>query len=86
MKLDRFTVGNNIENGELTASKKEITGNSSPHWHEFYEIEYLLDGSGDYIIDGVNHRITSGMFFLMSPANFHEVITNDSRAFNIMFS
>lgn len=86
MKLDRFTVGKNIENGELTASKKEIKGNSSPHWHEFYEIEYLLGGSGDYIIDGRTHKIAAGMFFLMSPANFHEVITQDCHAFNVMFS
>ena len=86
MRPDRFTMTNYIENGELTASKKEIKGCSLPHWHEFYEIEYLLGGSGDYIIDGKCYPIGEGMFFLMSPANFHEVITTDSQAFNIMFS
>ena len=86
MKLDRFTVGKYIDNGELTVSKKEILGDSAPHWHEFYEIEYLLDGEGDYIIDGKHYPMRSGMFFLMTPANFHEVRTKNCRAFNLMFS
>ncbi|MBE6592639.1 MAG: helix-turn-helix domain-containing protein [Ruminococcaceae bacterium] len=86
MRFDRFTVGKYIKNGELTVSKKEILGNSSLHWHEFYEIEYLLDGDGDYIIDGKHYPMCRGMFFLMTPANFHEVKTDHSRAFNVMFS
>ena len=67
MRLDRFTVTNYIENGEISASKKEIDGDSQLHWHEFYEIEYLLDGDGDYIIDGKHYPIGAGMFFLMTP-------------------
>ena len=86
MRFDRFTVGKYIENGALTASKKEIIGNSALHWHEFYEIEYLLEGDGDYIIDGKHYPMRAGMFFLMTPANFHEVKTDRSRAFNVMFS
>lgn len=84
--LERFTRENNIADGIISASKKRINGEFATHWHEFYEIEYILSGSGKYTIDGKEYDIHSGMIFFMTPANFHSVSAKNAEIFNIMFS
>ena len=65
---------------------KEKNISSYPtHWHEFYEIELILSGSGSYIIDGVEQRIEKNMLFFMTPVNFHKVVTDNSQVITLMF-
>lgn len=65
---------------------KEKTINSySTHWHEFYEIELIISGSGSYIIDGVEQKIENNMLFFMTPVNFHKVITKGTKVITLMF-
>ncbi len=69
----------------ITASKKRIKGDYSTHWHDFYEIEFILDGSGTYIIDGVDYPIEKGMLFFMTPVSFHALKNSDAEIINVMF-
>ena len=71
---------------DINASQKTIKGNYSIHWHDFYEIEFIISGCGTYIIDGVCHEIKKGMFFFMTPVNFHEIRDSDAEIINVMFS
>lgn len=65
---------------------KEKNISSYPvHWHEFYEIELIISGSGRYIIDGVERKIEKNMLFFMTPVNFHRVITESSEVITLMF-
>ena len=84
--LQRFTRENNISDGFISASKKRISGEFITHWHEFYEIEYIISGSGMYTVDGVEYKIKPGMIFFMTPVNFHSVNAVDAEIYNIMFS
>lgn len=84
--FERFTRENNISDGIISASKKRINGSFVTHWHEFYEIEYILSGSGTYTIDGHEYPIRPGMIFFMTPVNFHSVNALDAEIYNIMFS
>ena len=84
--MERFTRENNISDGIISASKKRINGSFVTHWHEFYEIEYILSGSGTYTIDGHEYPIRPGMIFFMTPVNFHSVNALDAEIYNIMFS
>lgn len=43
------------------------------HWHEFYEIEFILEGEWLNIINGVSYPTKKGCFFLLTPADFHKV-------------
>ena len=74
-----------IPNNVITASKKRFIGNSSTHVHEFFEIEYIIDGSGICKIDGVEYPIRAGTLFLLDPSNTHEIISADAQLINIMF-
>ena len=71
---------------DVTASRKSIKGNHFTHRHDFYEIEFVIEGSGTYIIDGVCHEIKKGMIFFMTPVNFHEIKHSDAEIINVMFS
>lgn len=73
-------------NAPVTASLKTIEGKYATHRHDFYEIEFFIDGDGDYVVDGARHRIRPGMLFFMTPLNFHSVNAAKCHAYNVMFS
>ena len=84
MKL--FKKDQEINNGIMNAGKKHITGNFPEHGHEFFEIEYILNGTGTYTVDGTAYPIRKNMLFFISPANFHAVSDCEADLINIMFS
>lgn len=48
------------------------------HWHDFYEIEYIISGSGLNIMNGEKIELKSGSLFIVDPTDFHEVIPTPS--------
>lgn len=76
----------NIDNGNLSTSRKWFHGNCSAHWHEFYEIEYVIEGNGTYEINGHTFLMEKGMLYFMTPTDFHSVSTQKAELINIMFS
>ncbi len=81
-----LTKKHEIKNGIISAEKRHLKGDYSEHGHEFFEIEYVTDGSGLYIIDGREYKIEKGMLFFMSPADFHKIVNSDAEIINVMFS
>jgi len=43
------------------------------HWHEFYEMAYVLDGSAEHLLNGVPETLRPGSAFLLTPADFHRI-------------
>ena len=84
--MERFTREQHVNKIGLTVSEKRLHGDYNVHWHEFYEIEYITEGKGEYVVDGVSYPIRPGMLFLMTPLNFHSVKADNCRGFNLMFS
>ena len=82
--IDRYTRLQKITSGNMKVKEKSIYDYPT-HWHEFYEIELILSGSGSYIIDGVERTIEKNMLFFMTPANFHRVSTPGSDVITLMF-
>lgn len=75
-----------LENSNLSASRKWLYSGCCVHWHEFYEIEYVISGTGTYTINEQPFPIKSGMLYFMTPADFHNVDTQNADIINIMFS
>lgn len=84
--MERFTSKAHVSEIGVSASKKQIKGDYCVHWHEFYEIEYVVFGTGEYMIDGERYPIGEGMLFLMTPLSLHSVRTEESTIYNVMFS
>ena len=47
----------------LAILKNEIKTAYPLHWHEFYEIEYILSGRGSYVMEGAEYEIFPGCLF-----------------------
>ncbi len=59
------------------------------HWHEFYELALVVSGEGVHVLNGEAGRIARGTMFLLSPADFHELIPQGDepiRLFNMIFA
>lgn len=42
------------------------------HWHQFFEIEVFISGSGTHIINGISYPIKKGEMHLMKLTDIHE--------------
>ena len=72
--------------GNLTASKKHLFSDCQIHWHDFYEMEYVVNGTGFCSINEQVYAMRHGTLFFMTPVDLHSVETTDSTVINIMFS
>ena len=43
------------------------------HTHNFYELEYIHNGSGTNIINGVSFPLKTGLFYLLTPNDMHQI-------------
>jgi AraC-like DNA-binding protein len=43
------------------------------HWHDYYELGYVLHGDAEHIVNGVPGTLHPGSAFLLSPVDFHEI-------------
>lgn len=58
-------------------SPSHLTHTVLLHWHDHYEIEYVLSGTGTHILNGVTYPICPGTFHLLTLTDFHELRSDD---------
>lgn len=76
----------NEANG-VSYEQKILNGASSLHFHDFYELELILSGSGQTMLNGEKFDIKRGCVVLMSPKDFHEYFNADELSIiNIQFN
>lgn len=71
------------------ASDEHIIKHDYPlHWHEYYEIEYIVSGHGVYIIDGIEYNFSPNSLIFVTPVDFTSIkhIGEDIKIINISFS
>ena len=59
------------------------------HWHEFYELTFVLAGMGSHQVNGEMHTLAPGVLFLLTPVDFHHLAPKPGQTlevFNIIFS
>lgn len=84
--MEKYTRTKFIKNGYLNAVRKHENACVATHFHDFFELEYIISGSGTYTVDGTVRRIEAGDLFLLTPLNFHSVDIHDAELYNVMFS
>lgn len=58
-----------------------------PHRHDFFEVLYLMKGSGFHVIDGNKYEIKPPCIFFMSPGQAHKIeFSNDIEGYIFIFS
>jgi AraC-like DNA-binding protein/mannose-6-phosphate isomerase-like protein (cupin superfamily) len=80
--MERFAIDSLIGDG----ARQDMSGSLPPflvqvpdlasvdaHWHDYYELGYVLDGEAQHVVNGVPERLRAGSAFLLSPVDFHEI-------------
>jgi AraC-like DNA-binding protein/mannose-6-phosphate isomerase-like protein (cupin superfamily) len=49
------------------------------HWHDYYELGFVLDGQASHVVNGNVWELSPGSAFLLSPADFHAIESSGSR-------
>jgi len=58
------------------------------HWHEFYELTYIVAGEGVNVVNGISFPLTKGSIFLLTPADFHQISPTPESCllYNVIFT
>lgn len=72
-KLERLQSNIKIGTRHLVVDNhNDITG-FPLHWHNYFEIEYILEGEGKHILNGVTYDIKQGDAYILTPVDFHAI-------------
>ena len=58
--MQKYTKSRFIENGYLSATKKQENTFIETHFHDFYELEFIVSGNGTYTVDGTEYEFDLG--------------------------
>ena len=53
-----------------------VDGLDFSHCHDRYEILYVIDGKGKYVVEGVEYPLKPRTLMLISPFSYHSVLIN----------
>ena len=86
MKIRRLLTEEVTSDG-LAVCERELIYDYPLHWHEFYEIEFVLEGEAEFIINGKSHFAEKDSFFFLTPVDFQQIIIKKGplKVINVMF-
>ena len=78
-----------IDNRLYTVINSSIICDTELHWHEFYELEYIVSGTATQIVNGKSYTVSPGSVTLLSPVDFHTYhgidVENPLTVINVQF-
>ena len=66
---------------------KQCPLNFPLHWHNFFELEIVLEGHAVQILNGKEYKISRGSVYILSPTDYHKVTISCDKIllWNVMF-
>ncbi len=75
------------KNWQISVSRRELSKDFKNHWHEYFEIEIILSGSGRQVLNGKEYPMLRGSAYLLRPTDFHEIrVDSKMELYNVVFS
>lgn len=72
---------------QIIRCHKKTTADFRSHLHNFYEIEIILSGHGDHVLNGQHYEWRRGEMHLTRLTDVHEgIIDGESTVYNIQFA
>lgn len=85
-----FYVGkmwDQTEENQVFYIRKNDDVAGASHWHDCFEIEFIIEGSCTEVLNGVGRDVKRGDITLITPTDLHEVRNIDSLViYNMMFA
>lgn len=85
-QMKRFLSRNEIKTAtHMTVSERWVDCSCGLHWHNFFEIELILEGEGFQLLNGKRVELSRGCVSLLRLTDFHQVVpTKTLRLLNLM--
>ena len=76
-----------LPNKSVIAQKRLVTSSYTPHFHDFFEIEYICKGNGRHILNGEEYSFKEGDIYFLTPEDVHAFYPeSEVMIYNIMFT
>lgn len=73
-RVYRYLLRANAKEGtDILVSERHVNTSSSLHWHNYIELELVIDGKGQHILNGQHFELSRGSLYLLRLIDFHEV-------------
>lgn len=74
---ERLQPQDYIRGGSLSVTDRQFRYDTISHWHNYFEIEIIIDGKGKHIIDGKEYELKPNTLILITPINFHSIFMDN---------
>ncbi len=71
--------------GDFLVSENIMHQNHPLHQHDFYEIEYITEGSGTHLINDKAYTVQKGDLLFITPMDFHGFETHNIKTITVHF-
>ncbi|MBQ2968634.1 MAG: helix-turn-helix transcriptional regulator [Clostridia bacterium] len=71
-------IHNLNENRLINIEKTTLDEDFAMHWHEHFEIEFIIGGLGKGKINGVEYNLTPGDIYILSTTDFHDLYNKEN--------
>lgn len=83
--IQHLTLNDNPDYG-LAIYERTVLASYPLHWHEYYELEYIVAGSGIMHVNGNAYPFKAGHLFFATPADLQKIeIDEPMEVFNVSF-
>ena len=73
-KTERISLNKGQKNKNIYAEKKHITEKTKVHWHSYFELEIIIDGSGTHYLNNEVYNLSRGSVYILNPTDFHRIV------------
>ena len=81
-----FSGDRRFQNSDISVYRKFYDGECPNHWHDFYELEIICSGSGDYEVNGMSCTVSGGCGYLVTPEDYHRLSASGMDIYTIAFN
>ena len=74
-QLERFIADTLLPPATQVSVRRQQVRRVDVHWHDFYELVHVTGGRACHRVNGVPHVLAPGATVLLTPADFHEIVT-----------
>ena len=71
--------------GDFLVCQNVLNQNHPLHQHDFYEIEYITEGSGTHLINDKSYSVQKGDLLFITPMDFHGFETHNIKTITLHF-
>jgi AraC-like DNA-binding protein len=85
----RLTTDAYLRQGQTVRSyEQHLRDPVALHWHEFHELQLVVNGTGRETLNGTEHLLRRGGLTVLSPADFHAItpLRKPLRLYDVVFT